>query len=184
MLGVTLLGRVAGRPPFTAGDQKLVLALAQHAAIAFERASLHERDTARHRFEQELALGRRIQLGLLPQQLPQPRGWELAAAYEPAREVGGDFYDVFPLRGRRATLGIVIADVTGKGIPAALLMAFARALLRAAADHSKGPAETLERATASSSPSARPRCSSRSSTRCSTSGPASCGTRRPATSHR
>ena len=141
---VLALGRTG--TPFASGDMKLVVALAQHAAGAFERATLHQANSDRLRLEHDLTLGRRIQVGLLPHVLPQPDGWEIGAAYEPAREVGGDFYDVFPVRGRRASLGLVIADVTGKGIPAALMMAFARPLLRAAADHTRDPAEALERA--------------------------------------
>ena len=145
VLGVVAFGRGPLRPPFGAGDQKLVLALAEYAAMAYDRAALRANDAARLRVEQELAVGRRIQRALLPEALPAPPGWELAAAYEPAREVGGDFFDVFPLRGRPASLGILIGDVTGKGIPAALLMAFARAIIRAAADNARGPADALER---------------------------------------
>jgi serine phosphatase RsbU (regulator of sigma subunit) len=134
-----------GGTPFASGDMKLVVALAQHAAGAFERAALHRANTDRLRLEHDLALGRRIQLSLLPHVLPQPDGWEVGAAYEPAREVGGDFYDVFPVRDVPGSVGFVIADVTGKGIPAALMMAFARPLIRAAADQTNGPAEALAR---------------------------------------
>jgi serine phosphatase RsbU (regulator of sigma subunit) len=77
----------------------------------------------------------------LPKQLPDPAGWEFAACYRPAREVGGDFYDVIPLPDGR--LGFVIGDVTDKGVPAALLMAATRSLLRAAALQGLSPAEVL-----------------------------------------
>jgi sigma-B regulation protein RsbU (phosphoserine phosphatase) len=69
-----------------------------------------------------------IQQSFLPKDLPQASGAELAAAMRPAREVGGDFYDAIPLRGGR--LGLLVADVSGKGIPAALYMALSRTLLR------------------------------------------------------
>jgi sigma-B regulation protein RsbU (phosphoserine phosphatase) len=69
----------------------------------------------------------------------------VASRYEPAREVGGDFFDAFRPRGRSGELALVIADVTGKGIAAALLMAFARPLLHAAIDHARRPAVALER---------------------------------------
>jgi serine phosphatase RsbU (regulator of sigma subunit) len=95
--------------------------------------------------DQELAIGRRIQISLMPRRFPRIDGWEIASAYEPAREVGGDFYDVFRLRDRADCIGLVVADVTGKGIPAAILMADSRGLIHAAADHSQDPAETLGR---------------------------------------
>jgi phosphoserine phosphatase RsbU/P len=74
-------------------------------------------------------------------------GWEIASDYRPARSIGGDFFDVFPLLDpdRPRHLGIVIADVSGKGIAAALLMAFVRPVLRSALDRSGNPVEALER---------------------------------------
>jgi serine phosphatase RsbU (regulator of sigma subunit) len=143
--GVVVLGRTRASTPFVAGDLKLLGAIAAHAAIAFERADLHQSDGARQRLEEELAIGRRIQLALMPNRFPALAGWEFAAAYEAAREVGGDFYDVFSLRQQPDSVGIVVADVTGKGIPSALLMADARALVHAAADTSPDPAESLRR---------------------------------------
>ena len=92
-------------------------------------------DSDRSRLEAELALAHRIQRSLVPLTAPNIPGYEIASHYEAAREVGGDFFDVFKLRGRSSRWAIVIADVTGKGIAAALLMAFARPLLRAAIDH-------------------------------------------------
>ena len=104
------------------------------------------RDEAeRARVGNELAIGRRIQRSLLPRSFPEVEGWTFAAHYEPAREIGGDLYDVFRLRGTARRIGILIADVTGKGIPAALLMADVRALLHAAADNADGPADALTR---------------------------------------
>jgi hypothetical protein len=97
------------------------------------------------RLEHELVIGRRIQRQLMPRRFPALPGWEIAAAYDAAREVGGDLYDAFLLRGEAGCLGFVVADVTGKGIPAALVMADVRALLHAAADHGGGPAVTLRR---------------------------------------
>jgi serine phosphatase RsbU (regulator of sigma subunit) len=80
--------------------------------------------------EREFAIGRQIQADFLPDHLPQPIGWELAARFHAAREVGGDFYDVFPI-GHEHKLGIVIADVSGKGVGAALFMTLFRTLVRA-----------------------------------------------------
>lgn len=81
------------------------------------------------KLERDIQIGRSIQLGFLPASLPQPRGWELAARFQPAREVAGDFYDAFEMtNGRR--LGFLIADVCDKGVGAALFMALFRTLIR------------------------------------------------------
>ena len=80
--------------------------------------------------ERELEIGREIQAGFLPWSLPQPPGWEVAAFFRPAREVAGDFYDVFGLEDDR--LALLIGDVTDKGVGSALYMALFRSLLRAA----------------------------------------------------
>ncbi len=106
--------------------------------------SVEER-TALARVAQEMAIGRRIQAALVPRRLPAIAGWDLAAAYEPALEVGGDMYDAFPVRGEPGQLGLLVADVTGKGIPAALMMADVRALLHAATDSLPGPSDALAR---------------------------------------
>jgi phosphoserine phosphatase RsbU/P len=112
------------------------------AEIAELRATIAmERD----RLERELAFARRIQLNLMPQDPPQPAGWEIATWYRAARVVGGDFYDVYELPRRPGRFGLVVADVTGKGLTAALMMAFTRAVLRAAAYNGSGPADTLAR---------------------------------------
>jgi sigma-B regulation protein RsbU (phosphoserine phosphatase) len=105
------------------------------ATLAFER----------RRLERELDFARRIQLNLMPAAPPQPAGWEIATAYRAARVVGGDFYDVFELPGPGGRIGLIIADVTGKGLTAALMMAFTRAVHRAAAYNGSGPADWLER---------------------------------------
>ena len=81
--------------------------------------------------ERELEIGREIQLGFLPDTLPTPEGWELRAHFRPARQVAGDFYDAFALPNGRVAL--VLADVCGKGVGAALFMALFRSLLRALA---------------------------------------------------
>jgi len=80
--------------------------------------------------ERELEIGREIQQSFLPEELPRPAGWEIAAAFQPARQVAGDFYDAFPLAGG-SRIGLVVADVCDKGVGAALFMALFRSLLRA-----------------------------------------------------
>lgn len=98
----------------------------------------------RGRAERELAFARRIQLNLMPR-VPQPLGWEIATCYRPARTIGGDFYDAYELPRQPDGLGFAIADVTGKGLTAALMMAFTRAVLRAAAYNATGPGDALAR---------------------------------------
>src|SRR5215204_1477901 len=97
----------------------------------------------RERIEQELKVARSIQHASLPEELPDLEGWQIAPYYQPAREVGGDFYDFFELEDGR--LGIVVGDATGKGVPAALVMASARSMLRAVARASNSPGDVLRR---------------------------------------
>ncbi len=91
-----------------------------------------------------LQVARRIQQALLPKEVPEPEGWEISPYYRPAREVGGDFYDFFELEEGR--LGLVVGDATSKGVPAALVMATARSMLRAVAQASESPGEALRKA--------------------------------------
>ena len=97
----------------------------------------------RERVEQELRVARSIQQASLPKELPELEGWEIAPYYQPAREVGGDFYDLLELKDGR--LGVVVGDATSKGVPAALVMASARSMLRAVAQASNSPGDVLRR---------------------------------------
>nr|MDQ5811985.1 ester cyclase [Actinomycetota bacterium] len=90
-----------------------------------------ERARERERIEQELRVARQIQQALLPKGTPKLDGWHLAAYYRPARQIGGDFYDFVELP--NGLLGLVVGDATGHGMPAALLMATTRGMLRAVA---------------------------------------------------
>src|SRR5215216_4951954 len=97
----------------------------------------------RERIEQELLVARRIQQASLPKEVPTLEGWQISPYYGPAREVGGDFYDFFELED--GCLGIVVGDATGHGVPAALVMASARSMLRAVAQASDSPGDVLRR---------------------------------------
>jgi serine phosphatase RsbU (regulator of sigma subunit) len=97
----------------------------------------------RERIEQELQVARQIQQALLPEAAPQLDGWELTTYYEPAREVGGDFYDFLEFEDGR--VGLVVGDATGKGMPAALVMATTRGMLRAVVHSVESPGEVLAR---------------------------------------
>ena len=99
----------------------------------------------RQSIEQELRVARSIQQALLPQGLPQLEGWQISPYYQPAREVGGDFYDFFELEDGR--VGVVEGDATGKGMPAALVASATSSMLRAVAQalDSSSPGEVLSR---------------------------------------
>ncbi|HLA97812.1 MAG TPA: SpoIIE family protein phosphatase [Anaerolineales bacterium] len=120
--------------------------LANQAAIALENARLNQIELANQRMEIELEFGRRIQTNMLPAELPEVNGWSLSALYQPARQVGGDFYDWFTLEDRPDQLGIVIGDVVDKGIPAALFMTLSRTMIRIAALSGQPPAQALMQA--------------------------------------
>jgi sigma-B regulation protein RsbU (phosphoserine phosphatase) len=127
-------------------EARLVRLMANQAALAIETTRLHEEETKAQNFEKELAVGRQIQLSLLPKSAPDVPGWEWATFYNAAREVGGDFYDFFRLPGEPPRLGMVIADVVGKGVPAALFMARTSTMIRAAALEGASPSAALTRA--------------------------------------
>ncbi len=103
---------------------------------------LEQETRARERVEQDLRVARSIQQASLPKEVPKLDGWQISPYYQPAREVGGDFYDFFELEYGR--LGLVVGDATGKGVPAALVMASARSMLHAVAQASDySPGEVL-----------------------------------------
>jgi len=106
---------------------------------------LEQEISERERIEQELRVARTIQQASLPKEVPQPEGWQLSPFYQPAREVGGDFYDFFALEEGR--VGVVVGDATGKGMPAALVAEATSNMLRAVAQAlgSSSPGEVLSR---------------------------------------
>jgi serine phosphatase RsbU (regulator of sigma subunit) len=110
----------------------------------------------RQSIEQELRLARSIQQAFLPEEVPTLEGWQISPLYQPAREVGGDFYDFHPLSGGR--LGLVVGDATGKGVPAALVMSTTLGMLRAVSQalDSSSPGEMLERVNEALVPSIPP----------------------------
>jgi serine phosphatase RsbU (regulator of sigma subunit) len=132
---------------FTEDEVRFLSLMANQAAIAIEKARLHQAEIKRQRLEEEMAVGRQIQLTLLPEAPPIAPGWEFATFYQPARLVGGDFYDFFDLPDQPGKLGMVIADVADKGVPAALLMALSRSIIRTKAlTPGFSPSEVLQRA--------------------------------------
>jgi serine phosphatase RsbU (regulator of sigma subunit) len=118
--------------------------IAGQAAIAVENHRLLREAAERERMRQELEVAKRIQASFLPESCPLLPGWDLASIWRSARQVGGDFYDFISLPGGR--LGLVIADVADKGVPAALYMALSRTLVRTVAIDGRSPAAAIARA--------------------------------------
>jgi serine phosphatase RsbU (regulator of sigma subunit) len=114
-------------------------ALIRNLTWRFRAAEVRERE----RIEHELQVARQIQQELLPETIPELQGWRIAAYYGPAREVGGDFYDFMEFPDGR--LGLVVGDATGHGMPAALVMATTRGMLRAVVESLESPGEVLAR---------------------------------------
>jgi serine phosphatase RsbU (regulator of sigma subunit)/anti-sigma regulatory factor (Ser/Thr protein kinase) len=147
LIGVLNLGPRLSEQDYSSDDRRLLDKLAAQAAPALRVAQLVREQKAeaatRQRFEQELEVARLIQQNFLPRELPDLPGWQIAAYYRPAREVGGDFYDVIPLPDGR--VAFVVGDVTDKGVPAALVMSATRSVLRASAQRLIEPGVVLER---------------------------------------
>jgi serine phosphatase RsbU (regulator of sigma subunit)/anti-sigma regulatory factor (Ser/Thr protein kinase) len=147
LIGLLNLGARLSEQEYSTDDRKLLENLAAQAAPAVRVAQLVRQQQAqareRQRMEQELQVAKLIQQNFLPKELPQLPGWQVEAYYRPAREVGGDFYDFIELPEGR--VGIVVGDVTDKGVPAAMVMAATRSVLRAAATRLVDPGPVLER---------------------------------------
>jgi sigma-B regulation protein RsbU (phosphoserine phosphatase) len=129
---------------FTQADLELLTAVASTAAIAIENARLYQVAVEKGRIERELQMARDVQASLLPREMPQVPGWEFAGRWQPAREVAGDYYDFIPLYAEQ--LGLVIADVSDKGMAAALFMACTRSIVRASVGRALSPADAIAHA--------------------------------------
>jgi serine phosphatase RsbU (regulator of sigma subunit) len=128
---------------FTQDDLNLLLGVASQASIALENAKLHSDLLVRERLKRDLELAREVQRSFLPTQAPAVDGYEFYWHYEAAQEVGGDYYDFVPLPGGR--LAVMLGDVAGKGVPAALLMAKVSAEARFFLLTESGPAAAISR---------------------------------------
>jgi len=139
---VAVIGLFNRPEAFTAGNQKLVGALAEEAGSIIERAQLQQQMVTQERMQRELEIAASIQMSLLPTALPQIEGLDIAASCRPANEVGGDFFDF--VRNEDGLLGVTLGDVASKGVPAALFMVVSRTLLRTAASLYVSPSRVLE----------------------------------------
>jgi serine phosphatase RsbU (regulator of sigma subunit) len=134
---------------FSQSEVDLLMAIASSAAIAIENARLYALAVEKGRLEKEMQVAREVQTSLLPRILPDFPEWEFAVKWIPARQVAGDYYDFFPLTsqsGMTDQLGFLIADVTDKGMPAALFMALTRSTIRASVIAATSPDEGITRA--------------------------------------
>ena len=146
LFGVMLVEEVSDARRFRQKRVEIVTSIAQQLAFSIQSEHLQREMVNRERLEHEVHLARQIQKTFLPDHLPEIAGWNLAATWITARQVGGDFYDVFELPGGR--LGLFIADVSDKGIPAALFMALTRTLVRAVVFDTPSPAGAMRRVNA------------------------------------
>lgn len=146
---IAALGVARSNPPFAAPDVKLARVIAEQAGAQIENALLHHESLAQARLQAEMRVAARVQRDLLPRAWPTVPGLDLYASARSASAVGGDFYDVLALGAGR--LFVTLGDVTGKGAPAALVMAMTRAALRGAvrATADADPAHVLRYAIAS-----------------------------------
>ncbi len=148
LLGLLILGPHLKGEAYNREEFSILNTLAPQVAPALSVAQMVQAQQAQvsehERIEQELRTAREIQHTFLPKDVPAIRGWQLVAYYQSAREVGGDFYDFLFFEDGR--LGLVIGDVAGKGIPAALVMTATRTMLRTAAQATASPGEVFARA--------------------------------------
>ncbi len=148
LIGTLNLGPRLSEQDYSTDDRRLLATLAAQAAPAIRVAQLVREQAAeaaeRERYEQELKVAQLIQQQFLPRELPNLPEWQIAAYYGPARVVGGDFYDFIDLGEGR--IGVVVGDVTDKGVPAALVMARTHSILRAEAPRLIEPGKVLARA--------------------------------------
>ncbi len=139
-LGVLAVVQHAGKEPFTAHEFDVFRSAAEQCAFALASALTQQEAVEKRRIEQELRAASEVQSVLLPRESPPVPGYRIVAANLPARVMSGDYYDYIPLEGERT--GVVIADVSGKGVAASLVMATCRALVRGVAQ-TRGPSEAL-----------------------------------------
>jgi sigma-B regulation protein RsbU (phosphoserine phosphatase) len=142
-LGVLAVARCGPVEPFTRADFQTFKALAEQSAFSLFDAILHHEANEKKQMEKDLRVANEVQRVLLPSESPKVEGYEIEGCNVPARYLSGDYFDYVPIDADRC--GVVIADVSGKGMPAALLMAMCRGVLRLLAPGNESPAEVMRR---------------------------------------
>jgi sigma-B regulation protein RsbU (phosphoserine phosphatase) len=139
----TLIARETNvRKEFHDRRLEILNGIAQQIAMAIQNDLLQKEIVTREKLQREVQVARQIQETFLPTTIPQPEGWDINVQWDTAREVGGDFYDVFPVENNR--IGLVVADVSDKGLPAALYMTVTRTLIRAHLQSSDSPSKIFK----------------------------------------
>jgi len=141
-IGVIQIDTLNQRSRFTDQDLEVLASVASQAAVAIDNAKMHEQVMAQRALQRDLELARRMQRALLPSKPPQVDGYYFFDYYQAARQVGGDYYDYVPLPGGRHA--VVVGDVAGKGVPAALLMARLSADVRFSLASEEDPAKAVQ----------------------------------------
>jgi len=144
IIGLLNLGDKKSGKALNREDLDLIHNLANQSSVAIENARLFQDNLEKQRMEEELAIGRELQMSMLPTACPEIKGFEIAAFSESAREVGGDFYDFIEISENK--LGIVIGDVTGKSVSGALVMSASRSIFRMLGEDKLTVSESMIRA--------------------------------------
>lgn len=140
-LGVVAVVKMEENGGFSRNDFEVFRSVSEQSAFALGNAMIHQELTEKRKIDEELSTAREVQNVLLPSGEPNIPGYRVSGSNTPARMISGDYFDYMELEGDRS--GIVIADVTGKGVPAGLLMAMCRSVLRVSAKNTTSPSEAL-----------------------------------------
>ncbi|MDR3570302.1 MAG: SpoIIE family protein phosphatase [Syntrophobacteraceae bacterium] len=143
VIGVSQVINKLDGSDFSEEDRETLSLLCSNAAVAVENARLHKKILYNQQIEQDMAFAKSVQTSFLPSAMPRLDGFRFCAHYQPAREIGGDFYDFLPLDEDR--IGVLIGDVSGKGVPAALFMARFTSDFRVLAIREKEPERLMGR---------------------------------------
>lgn len=140
-LGILVVANGYGAPSFTSTDLKLFQTICEQSAFALYNEAVYLEANEKKRLDHDLQIAREIQSILLPSDPPPIPGFEIAGVNVPARQVSGDYYDYLAIDDNRT--GIAIADVSGKGVPASLIMAMCRSVIRSQSPGVSSPSEVL-----------------------------------------
>src|SRR6266404_1214223 len=142
-MGVLALGNGPSSPSFTPSDFVVFKSIAEQSAFALYKSIIYSAANEKKRLDHDLEIARDIQRILLPAEAPNVNGFEISGINVPARQVSGDYFDYIKVDDER--LGVAIADVSGKGVPASLIMAICRSVLRSQAIGNPSPADVLQK---------------------------------------
>ena len=140
-LGVLAVANQEESKPFSKSDSELIQSVADQAAYSLQHAKIYTQLTEKKKLDHDIEVAREIQRILLPSEAPEIEGYNCAAMNIPAQQVSGDYFDFIPVDETR--WGVAVADVSGKGVPASIIMAMCRSVLRSKAQGQLSPAQVL-----------------------------------------